>query len=152
MRFSVIFSLVTLCTLCTPLSLSSDLLPKMRHFLDESPTPYHASQNLASTFFSGYTQLSEMEDWSGKLQPGGSYYFLREGTSIVAFRVGKKVTTSSLSRFKITAAHTDSPNLRLKPFSKNSKTAQSNLQRVNTECYGYVLQRVGGETLFLFFY
>ena len=80
----------------------------------------------------GYKYISESEDWTGKLELGGKYFSTRNQTSIVAFAVGKAFNPAT-SGFNITAAHTDSPCLKVKPVSKI--TTGSFLQ-VGVECYG----------------
>lgn len=80
----------------------------------------------------GYQYISEAEDWTGKLQRGGKYYTTRNQTSIVAFAIGKAYDASSCG-FNISAAHTDSPCLRIKPVSK---VETAGALQVGVECYG----------------
>lgn len=80
----------------------------------------------------GFQYLPENEDWEGKLKRGGKYFTTRNQTSIVAFAVGGAYDAVS-GGFNITAAHTDSPCLKIKPVSKI--TSASYLQ-VGVECYG----------------
>ncbi len=81
-------------------------------FLDASPTPFHAAENMASALRdAGFSELNERDDWA--LQPGKGYYTLRNGSSIVAFRVGKGDVAES--GWKMVGAHTDSPCLKVKP-------------------------------------
>ena len=65
------------------------------------------------------------------LSTGGKYYFTRDGSTIVAFVVGSLFQPGN--GFKLIGAHTDSPNLKLKPVSKRSG---SKLIQLNVECYG----------------
>lgn len=81
---------------------------------------------------SGFKYISESEDWSGKLQAGGKYFTTRNQTSIVAFAIGKAYDPSK-NGFNITAAHTDSPCLKVKPVSKISGAG---FLQVGVECYG----------------
>jgi aspartyl aminopeptidase len=81
-------------------------------FLDVSPTPFHAVEAMVvSLNAAGFMALDEREDWD--LQPGGRYYLVRNGSSIVAFCCG----SSDLQQrgWRMIGAHTDSPNLKLKP-------------------------------------
>ena len=61
-------------------ALAADLLA----FLDASPSPWHAvavtTTRLAAA---GFASLDEGERWS--LQPGGRYYVVRGGSSLIAF-------------------------------------------------------------------
>ena len=102
-------------------------------FLNSSKSNYAAvvtTKKLLET--AGYKYISEADSWSGKLQAGGKYYTTRNQTSIVAFAVGTAYSPAK-NGFNISAAHTDSPCLRIKPVS--AITAASYLQ-VGLECYG----------------
>ena len=103
-------------------------------FLDASPEPFHVIKTVkARLAAAGFTRLSEGDHWreKGQLQAGGKYYFTRNGSSIVAFTVGGLYKPGN--GFKVLGAHTDSPNLRLKPKSKKSS---SGVIQLNVECYG----------------
>ena len=76
---------------------------------------YEAAQRLERV---GFKKISEKEDW--KLKKGGKYYFTRNGSSIIAFVIGKKYQPEK-SGFSIIGAHTDSPCLKVKPVSKKEK-------------------------------
>lgn len=91
-----------------PGSRSDDFLA----FLDASPTPWHAVAEAAARLEAvGFTRLYEREDWT--LSPGDRRYVVRMGSSIAAFRVGSE--PPAIGGFRMAGAHTDSPNLRLKP-------------------------------------
>jgi len=103
-------------------------------FLDGSPDPFHACANVAERLRgAGFEELSEVEAWAGKLKKGGKYFFTRNRSCIVAFAVGSKYTAGQ-GGFKVIGAHTDSPNLKVKPRSK-LKTAAGCTQ-IDVECYG----------------
>ena len=65
------------------------------------------------------------------IKPGGKYCYTRNRSSLVAFTVGEKYKRGN--GFKIIGAHTDSPNLKVKPVSKRSS---SGVVQINIECYG----------------
>ena len=97
-------------------------------YLARSLTPYHATQEAISILSNnGFVVLDETEDWD--LQVGGKYVVVRGGSSFIAFTIG------NLDRFcyKIVAAHTDSPCLKLKenPVKKDGAYAT-----LNVETYG----------------
>ena len=105
---------------------SDDLLA----FLDASPTPYHAVAEAVSRLEAqGFTRLDERAAWT--LGPGDRRFVVRFGSSIAAFRVGSKPPGES--GFRLVGAHTDSPNLRLKP--KPASVREANLC-LDVEVYG----------------
>lgn len=73
-------------------------------FLNRTYTAFHAAENLAGRLSAeGYTALYENEEWH--LSPGGKYYTVRGGSSLIAFRLPE----GRISGFQIAAAHGDSP-------------------------------------------
>lgn len=102
-------------------------------FLDASPTPYHAVATTAARLEGlGFTALDEAGEPEA-LSPGARRYIVRAG-SIVAFRVGAAPVAEA--GFRITAAHTDSPNLRLKP---QPIVRTEGYVRLGVEVYGGVI-------------
>ncbi len=98
-------------------------------FLDASPTPFHATQNMARMFAnSGFIQLNEVNKW--KLEQGGKYYVTRNDSSIIAF------TFPHAKKYVMIGAHTDSPNLKLKP---NPILKNDGVVKFGVEPYGGVL-------------
>jgi len=80
-------------------------------YIDASPTPYHAVAETARRLrAAGYSSLAESDEW--RLGPGDRRYVIRDG-SILAFELGMRPLAES--GFRIVGAHTDSPNLRIKP-------------------------------------
>ena len=73
----------------------------------------------------------EKESWSAICKPGGKYVLTRNGSTLVAFAVGKKWTPGS--PIAMIGTHTDSPCLRLKPVSKREGTG---FIQVGVETYG----------------
>lgn len=101
-------------------------------FLDASPEPFHATHNAAMRLEkAGFIRLDERDDWASLLKPGGKYYFTRNRSCIVAFTIGGKFKPGN--GFKAIGAHTDSPNLRIKP---RSKLEGSGCLQLDVECYG----------------
>ncbi|MBF0493308.1 MAG: M18 family aminopeptidase [Deltaproteobacteria bacterium] len=102
-------------------------------FLDQSPTPFHAVQNMRREFFkNGFGALNLNQVW--KLKKNGKYFSTQNESSLFAFRLGKK--SPDLSGFKIIGTHTDSPCLKL----RSSPTKKSkNLLQAAVEVYGGVL-------------
>jgi aspartyl aminopeptidase len=106
---------------------------RMLAFIDASPTPYHAAENIAAQLREdGFEPLSERDAWT--LAPGDRRYLVRGGGTIVAFVVGSR--SPSETGFRIIGAHTDSPNLRIKPAPVQVKKGYLQL---GVEIYGGVL-------------
>src|SRR5262245_28786536 len=80
-------------------------------FVDRSPTPYHAVREVASRLEAvGFRAIAERDAWT--FAPGDRAYVTRGGT-IMAFVIGTE--SPARSGFRLISAHTDSPNLRVKP-------------------------------------
>lgn len=104
-------------------------MKKLLDFIEKSPTAFHAASNLEEMLKKqGFITLSESQKWD--LNPGCGYYFTRNSSSVVAFRIPKNVTDIS---YHITAAHLDSPALKLKP---NFTLESGRYLKLNTEVYG----------------
>ena len=90
----------------------TDFNQRLLAFLAASPTPFHAVANLAATLdAAGFTRLAELASWT--LVAGGRYYSTRNGSSIIAFVVGRgPLDTRGI---RMVGAHTDSPCLMVKP-------------------------------------
>ncbi|MFI5308216.1 MAG: M18 family aminopeptidase [Polyangiales bacterium] len=81
-------------------------------FIDVSPTPYHAVAEVAQRLArAGFVELRESDTW--RLEPGARFFVVRSGSSIAAFVLGERPVYEA--GFALIGAHTDSPNLRLKP-------------------------------------
>ncbi|KAJ9612428.1 hypothetical protein H2200_004025 [Cladophialophora chaetospira] len=101
-------------------------------FVNASPTPFHAVKSIKERLTAvGFKQIHEKESWSSTLVPGGKYFLTRNGSTIVAFAIGKKWRPGN--PISMVGAHTDSPCLRIKPVSK--KQGDGFLQ-VGVETYG----------------
>ena len=62
---------------------------KACEFLTNSPDPYHCVHNsVVKLEAAGYVQLSKRDAFTGKLEPGGKYYYTVNKTALVAFSVG----------------------------------------------------------------
>ncbi|WP_327430164.1 M18 family aminopeptidase [Streptomyces sp. NBC_01236] len=97
-------------------------------FLTASPTPYHAVANAAERLEkAGFRQVAETDAWEGT---SGGKYVLRGG-AIVAWYVPEGA--GAHTPFRIVGAHTDSPNLRVKPLPD---TGAHGWRQVAVEIYG----------------
>jgi aspartyl aminopeptidase len=108
------------------------LLDDLLGFLADSPTPFHAVASATQRLVgAGFEPITETDSWAD-LEPG-RYTFAHGGSSLFAFVIpeGKRI-----SGFRIVGAHTDSPNLRLKP---NAEYKKEGYAQLGVEVYGGVL-------------
>ena len=99
-------------------------------FLDASPTPFHATQNMAGMFKNaGFQQLDEIQKW--ELNAGEKYFVTRNDSSIIAFTYPK-----TNKEYLLIGSHTDSPNLKLKP---NPIIKEHGVVKFGVESYGGLL-------------
>jgi aspartyl aminopeptidase len=102
-------------------------------FIDRSPTPFHAvAESRRRLEANGFRALDETSLW--ELAPGDARYVVRNGSSIVAFQVGE--VSPAEGGFHVIGAHTDSPNLRVKPLPD---VVAEGCRQVAVEPYGGVL-------------
>ena len=107
--------------------MSADLLA----FIDASPSPFHACANAAARLdAAGFTRVEEVDAWPAT--PGGRY-LVRDG-SLVAWSVPEGAEPGT--PFRIVGAHTDSPNLRVKP---RPDTGVAGARQLEVEVYGGAL-------------
>jgi len=105
-------------------------IEELLHFIDASPSPWHAVQTIERRLqASGFSALPEQDSW--QLQAGGRYYVIRDASSIILFVVGQRPLLQG--GFRIVGAHTDSPGLRIKP---NAALQGDGLLRLGVEVYG----------------
>ena len=106
------------------LSVSRQLL---RH-LDASPTPYHAVAEAAALLDAG--GFTEVGTGEGVAAPPGRGY-VRRGGALVAWSVADH--HDAATGLRVIGAHTDSPNLRIKPLPD---TTSSGWRQLGVEIYG----------------
>jgi aspartyl aminopeptidase len=110
-----------------------DAVADLLAFLDRSPTPYHAvAESVRRLQAAGYREAPAEDFW--ELSPGEKRYSVRGGGSLVALRMG--AVSPVQGGFRVLGAHTDSPNLRLKPCPDVSAHGY---QQLAVEPYGGVL-------------
>ncbi|MCE9578756.1 MAG: M18 family aminopeptidase [Deltaproteobacteria bacterium] len=102
-------------------------------FLNASLTPWHAVAEVRRRLeAAGYRELGEGDAWT--LRAGDKVFVVRAGTTIAAFELGTEAPETG--GFHLIGAHTDSPNLRLKPQPFAVKSSQ---HVAGVEPYGGVL-------------
>lgn len=111
----------------------SEPVASLISYLDASPTPFHAAAESARLLRdAGFVALSESEPWT--LQPGTRAYVVRADSSLIAFVCGEKPPAEA--GFLVVGAHTDSPNLRIKP---SPDVNRYGYRQLAVEPYGGVL-------------
>ena len=111
------------------------LTQELCSFISESPTAFHAAANMAVRLDeAGFVCLHEADHWD--LQRGGSYYVLRNGSSLVAWRIGAHLPQEGYD-MRMAAVHGDSPTFRIKHVSEIS--GPGDMLRLNVEGYGGML-------------
>lgn len=101
-------------------------------FVNASPTPFHAVNSVKQKLSkAGFEEIKERDSWSSTCVPGGKYYLTRNGSTVIAFAIGRKWRPGN--PVAMLGAHTDSPCLKIKPVSK--KQGEGFLQ-VGVETYG----------------
>lgn len=110
---------------------NKDYCEGLLQFLNDSPTAYHAVKNAANLLEqNGFQEIKENSAWS--LKAGGSYYFTRNSSCMIAFTLGN--SSLAQSGFRIIGAHTDSPNFKIK--SGPCTITGDGYVKVNIEVYG----------------
>ncbi|GAB3956601.1 M18 family aminopeptidase [Streptomyces sparsus] len=100
-------------------------------FLAASPTPYHAVANTAARLEkAGFRQVAETEAWDS----GTGGRVVRRGGALIAWHVPRGATPAT--PFRIIGAHTDSPNLRVKP---SPDAGSHGWRQIAVEIYGGTL-------------
>ncbi|MGY0017442.1 M18 family aminopeptidase [Streptomyces sp. YJ-C3] len=97
-------------------------------FLAASPTPYHAVATVAARLEeAGFKQVAETDAWDGT--SGGK--FVTRGGAVIAWYVPRGAHPHT--PFRIVGAHTDSPNLRVKP---QPDMGSNGWRQIAVEIYG----------------
>ncbi len=112
--------------------MANETVKNLLSFIKNSPTAFHAAENVANALqAAGYTEIRESDPFS--LAPGGKYYVLRGGASLIAFRV----PLNEAHGFMLCASHSDSPTFQIK---ENPEVDSAGMYvRLHTERYGGML-------------
>lgn len=99
-------------------------------FIKNSPSCFHAINQMKTVLkAAGYEELRECEAW--KLEKGGKYFTTRNGSSLIAFHIGKQLDDY---HFQVTSSHSDSPTFKVKEVAELK--GKGNYLQLNTEGYG----------------
>lgn len=107
-------------------------IDSLLNFLDASPTPFHAVENVAARLRAGgYVAVDEGDPWEQMLP--GKYYFTRNDSALVAVSLNRPPAEHG---FRLVGGHTDSPCLKVKP---NGITHNDGYAKLAVEVYGGAL-------------
>ena len=105
------------------------MINEMFDFLDNGRTSFNATDWLSEQFRKlGFIELYENQVF--ELKKGENYFLNRNGSSLIAFKVGQEIEKPAMH---ITAAHSDCPGFKLKP---NAILKSEKCIKLNTEVYG----------------
>ncbi|MBQ4506657.1 MAG: M18 family aminopeptidase [Firmicutes bacterium] len=108
----------------------SDTNKELLEFIQASPSVFHCVQTLSDRLEAeGFVKIGERKHWD--IEKGGRYYLRRNGSSLIAFKVGKDIEES---RFQFSAAHCDSPTFKIKEHAELS--GPDDYLRLDVEAYG----------------
>src|SRR5262245_47962377 len=112
---------------------TDELARELCSFLDAAPTPFHACGEVARALeAAGFARRAEAEAW--KPGRGGGRAYVQRGASLIAW--AEPEGAEPARAWRIAGAHTDSPNLRLRP---RPDTSRAGLRQLAVEVYGGVL-------------
>ncbi len=110
------------------------MLDSLFEYIEASPSPFHAAAAAVDQLAAaGFVETGRSESWSELDAAQG--FAVRDGGTVVAVRAGAAVDPEQL-RFSVIGAHTDSPNLRVRP---QPDTGTLGYRQLGVEVYGGVL-------------
>jgi len=114
---------------------NKDFTAGLLDFIQQSPTPFHAVQNMVAMLEGAeFQRLDEKDPWfEAKTEVAGRYFVTRNGSSIIAFEIKQSLVEYGIH---MVGAHTDSPCLKVKP---NPEIIKQGYLQLGVETYGGVL-------------
>ncbi|MCQ2973609.1 MAG: M18 family aminopeptidase [Bacteroidales bacterium] len=110
-----------------PQEFANDLID----FISYSPSTFHTTRNIkAALLRKGFSELNLTDNW--QIEKEGKYFVSQNESSLAAFIVG--MGNPETNGFRIIAAHTDSPTIKIKP-SPEILVANGYI-KLNVEVYG----------------
>lgn len=107
----------------------TDSTEKLTTLIKAATSPFHTAAAIVKELrIAGFEPLVMNRPW--QLEAGGKYYVEQYGSAVVAFTVGDQVQAEG---FRIAAAHTDFPGLRVK---QQAEILRETYAQLNVEVYG----------------
>lgn len=111
--------------------MSDSILERLLSWIDAAPSPYHAANNAANDLVnSGFDRFNLDDAWGDS-----DHIVVSWGGAVIAATFSANIDPDHL-RFRLVGAHTDSPNLRIKP---NPDLNHVGYRQLGVEAYGGVL-------------
>lgn len=108
------------------------IVKSLMNFIDNSPNCFEAVLSTKAILLeNGFEELSLDKVWN--LSKGGSYFTIKNDSSIICFKIGKNIVSPKI---KMVASHNDSPTFKIKPLEM---IVSADYTRFNTEPYGGIL-------------
>ena len=86
-------------------------ISEMLSFIDGNPTAFHTTASIRDILLhDGFTELLESKKW--ELEPGEGYFVCRNGSSIIAFRMGTQLENYSFLAFWVMSMKPPGPTTR----------------------------------------
>lgn len=105
-------------------------IEELLKFIKDSPSMFHTIETISKELkAAGFQYLPETRGW--ELKAGGAYYTTRNGSSLIAFKIGEEIKDL---HFQITASHSDSPTYKIKHLPELEGAGGS--LRLDVEGYG----------------
>ena len=105
-------------------------IEELLKFIKNSPSMFHTIETISKELkAAGFQYLPETRGW--ELKAGGAYYTTRNGSSLIAFKIGEEIKDL---HFQITASHSDSPTYKIKHLPELEGAGGS--LRLDVEGYG----------------
>ncbi|NLJ83567.1 MAG: M18 family aminopeptidase, partial [Halanaerobiaceae bacterium] len=109
---------------------SKEVAKDLLDFIYDSPTAFQVTENLSKILKeNGFVELRESEEWS--LEKNKKYFLRKNDSALIAFRTGND--DPARAGFRLIAAHSDSPAIKIKPAPEIS---EAGYLKLNTEIYG----------------
>ena len=101
-------------------------------FIEESPSMFHTVETIRKHLdAAGFRYLPETDRWN--VEEGDRCYTVRNGSSIIAFKIGQETAGEKYS-FRICASHSDSPSYKIKDVPELEGPGE--YLKLNVEGYG----------------
>lgn len=105
---------------------------KLLDFIQQSPSVFHVVDNMKKLLeASGFQELKEYQPWN--IKEHGKYFTIRNGSSLIAFRI----PSMNYTGYQIVASHSDSPTFKIKEHPEIEVDKQ--YIKLNVEKYGGML-------------